>query len=209
MKRNFILTVLVFLIIFLMPIEAKAATFTLDTELERTILQEGDIFKIKLRVEDIEKTSDGINAVSGFIKVDEEYLKINDINGLNNWTVIWNDEEDSSNKGKFAIITLAGSVIKDTDVAEAIVEVKRDLVSTKTNIKIEDIKTSFNNELVTAENRVHEVEIKGTRVSDTQIFLSNCFQILLGGLALALAISIAALIISRAIIVKKKEKKQN
>jgi len=204
MKQTIILTLIVFFIICLFPTYAQAKTFTLETQLDRNIFQEGELIKIRLKVKDILKTSDGITAVSGYFKIDEECFKIKAVAGLNNWTVILNEEENSESKGKFVIITLAGSVVKDTEIAEVILEVKRNLISQKTNIGIEDIKTSYNNDLVTAENRNIEVEIIGTKLSTGQIILLKSSTVFLIGLGVISMIVFIILVAFKVKIVKKK-----
>ncbi|MGN1297251.1 MAG: hypothetical protein ACI4VH_02295 [Clostridia bacterium] len=140
------------IIIMILGIHIDVLAFDLDTSINTQILEEKKI-EITLKLSDLEDYTNGINVVSGKLKYDSDVFDNVSFTGMNNWTCAYNNEKGNDNEGKFILMTTAGNVKADTEVAKIKLELKSDINNLKTKIKIQEIETSYQAEKINTEDK--------------------------------------------------------
>ena len=136
----------------ILGIHIDVLAFDLDTSINTQILEEKKI-EITLKLSDLEDYTNGINVVSGKLKYDSDVFDNVSFTGMNNWTCAYNNEKGNDNEGKFILMTTAGNVKADTEVAKIKLELKSDINNIKTKIKIQEIETSYQAEKINTEDK--------------------------------------------------------
>lgn len=136
----------------ILGIHIDVLAFDLDTSINTQILEEKKI-EITLKLSDLEDYTNGINVVSGKLKYDSDVFDNVSFTGMNNWTCAYNNEKGNDNEGKFILMTTAGNVKADTEVAKIKLELKSDINNLKTKIKIQEIETSYQAEKINTEDK--------------------------------------------------------
>lgn len=136
----------------ILGIHIDVLAFDLDTSINTQILEEKKI-EITLKLSDLEDYTNGINVVSGKLKYDSDVFDNVSFTGMNNWTCAYNNEKGNDNEGKFILMTTAGNVKADTEVAKIKLELKSDINNLKTRIKIQEIETSYQAEKINTEDK--------------------------------------------------------
>lgn len=140
------------IIIIILGIHIDALAFDLDTSINTQILKEKKI-EITLKLSDLEDYTNGVNVVSGKLKYDSDVFENISFSGMNNWTCAYNNEKGNENEGKFILMTTAGNVKADTELAKIKLELKSDINNLKTKIKIQEIETSYQSEKIHTEDK--------------------------------------------------------
>lgn len=136
----------------ILGIHIDVLAFDLDTSINTQILEEKKI-EITLKLSDLEDYTNGINVVSGKLKYDSDVFDNVSFTGMNNWTCAYNNEKGNDNEGRFILMTTAGNVKADTEVAKIKLELKSDINNLKTKIKIQEIETSYQAEKINTEDK--------------------------------------------------------
>lgn len=136
----------------ILGIHIDALAFDLDTSIDTQMLEEKKI-EITLKLSDLEDYNNGINVVSGKLRYDSDVFENISFSGMNNWTCAYNNEKGNENEGKFILMTTAGNVKADTEVAKMKLELKSDINNLKTKIKIQEIETSYQAEKINTEDK--------------------------------------------------------
>lgn len=136
----------------ILGIHIDVLAFDLDTSIDTQMLEEKKI-EITLKLSDLEDYTNGINVVSGKLKIDLDVFDNVSFTGMNNWTCAYNNEKGNDNEGKFILMTTAGNVKADTEVAKVKLELKSDINNLKTKIKMQEIQTSYQSEKIHAEDK--------------------------------------------------------
>lgn len=136
----------------ILGIHIDALAFDLDTSIDTQMLEEKKI-EITLKLSDLEDYTNGINVVSGKLRYDSDVFENISFSGMNNWTCAYNNEKGNENEGKFILMTTAGNVKADTEVAKMKLELKSDINNLKTKIKIQEIETSYQAEKINTEDK--------------------------------------------------------
>lgn len=152
MQKWKICFLLIIIIIMIMGIHIDAWAFDLDTSVNTQMLEEKKI-EISLTLSDLEDYSNGINVVSGKLRIDFDVFENISFTGMNNWTCAYNNEKENENEGKFILMTTAGNVKSDTEVAKIKLTLKSDINNLQTKIKIQDIETSYQSEKINTEDK--------------------------------------------------------
>lgn len=199
---------LIIIILIIIGINVNTFAFDLLTNVAQENLEKNQL-KISLQVSDLEENVDGINAVSGKLIFDPNVFEKVSLTGVNNWSCVYNDEEGNENRGKFVLITTSGNVNKDTEVANIEFELKHNVNNIQTQIKIEQLQTSYHSEKITAEDKLINIEIKDNTIKliDKKINkdITNEFK----NYGIYIIIAIVAIIILVFLIIKYKERKTN
>ena len=161
MQKKNVLFVLIILLI--LGICTNVYAFDLFLNIDSENLSE-NTFNTTLQVLDLEKNSEGINAISGKIIYDENVFENVSLSGINNWSVIYNDEEGNENRGKFVLITTSGNITETTDVAKILFKLKPDINNAKTQIKIEQIESSYQSKKIQTSDKEINIEINNNIV---------------------------------------------
>lgn len=199
---------LMIIILIIIGINASVFAFELLANVEQEKLEQKEL-KISLQISDLEENIDGINAVSGKITFDSNVFEKVSLTGLNNWSSAYNDEEGNENRGKFVLITTAGNVNKDTEVANVELVLKPNVNNLQTQVKIEQIQTSYQSEKITAEDKIIDLEIKDNtiKVIDKKIDENTTNQI--KNYSIYIVPIIAGAIVLMILIIKYKGRKTN
>lgn len=153
------------IVIMILVIHTNALAFDLDTSVNLQMLEENKI-EISLKLSDLADYANGINVVSGKLRVDSDVFDNVSFTGMNNWTCAYNNEKGNENKGKFILMTTSGNVKSDIEVAKIKLELKHNINNIQTKIKIQDIETSYQSEKIYTD----EKEIK-FKITDNSIKL--------------------------------------
>lgn len=165
MLKKKVLFVLIMIIIVGFHIETLA--FDLQPNIDQQELEENRI-KINLQLSDLQDYEDGINVVSGKFVYDSEIFESVSFTGTNSWSCVYNNEEKNENQGKFILITTAGNVTQEKEIAEIELKLKKNIKQQKTEIKIEQIETSYHAETIATEDKVIDLEIKESGIEIVQ-----------------------------------------
>lgn len=120
--------------------------------------------KISLEISELEEYKEGINVVSGKLLYDSNIFESISFKGINNWSSAYNGEEGNENKGKFMLITTAGNVTEDKEVAVIELILRPNVTAQNTKIKIESIQTSYHSEKIKAEDKEISLQIADNNV---------------------------------------------
>ncbi len=161
MQKKKVLFVLI--ILSILGISTNVYAFDLLINIDSKNLYE-NTFNTTLQVSDLEKNSEGINAISGKIIYDENVFENISLSGINNWSVIYNDEEGNKNRGKFVLITTSGNITETTDVAKILFKLKPNIKNVKTQIKIEQIESSYQSKKIQTSDKDINIEINNNNV---------------------------------------------
>lgn len=145
-------TCFLLIIIMILGIHIKAWAFDLDTSVNTQMLKEKKI-EISLTLSDLGDYPNGINVVSGKLRYDSDVFENISFTGMNNWTCAYNNEKGNDKEGKFILMTTAGNVKVDTEVAKIELTLKPDINNLQTKIKIEQIETSYQSEKIKTEEK--------------------------------------------------------
>lgn len=156
-KKKFFLGLLI--LIMILGIQVNVLAFDLLPNIDQKVLSEKQV-KISLKLTDLQDYTNGINAVSGKIIYDTNVFESVSFTGMNNWSCAYNNEEGNESQGKFMLITTAGNVTKEKEVAQIELKLKPGIPLQETKIKIEEIQTSYHAEKVKAEDKEINLKIK-------------------------------------------------
>ncbi len=140
------------MIIIIFGIHINTWAFDLETSINTPMLEEKKI-ELTLKLSDLEDYTNGINVVSGKLKYDSDVFENISLTGMNNWTCAYNNEKGNDNEGKFILMTTAGNVKADTEVAKIKLELKSDINNLQTKIKMQEIQTSYQSEKIDTEDK--------------------------------------------------------
>lgn len=146
-KICFLFTILITMVIYI-----DSLAFDLDSSVNTQILEEKKI-EISLTLSDLGDYPNGINVVSGKLRYDSDIFENISFTGMNNWTCAYNNEKGNDKEGKFILMTTAGNVKADTEVAKIKLTLKPDINNLQTKIKIQQIETSYQSEKIKAEDK--------------------------------------------------------
>lgn len=182
--------------------------FDLLANVNQEKLQQKEL-QVSLQVSDLDLNPEGINAVSGKIVFDPDIIEKINFTGINNWSVAYNDEKGNENEGKFILITTAGSVTQTTNIANVEFVLKDNVNNTKTQIKVEQIQTSYESKKIEVEDKIINLEIKDNEIKIIEDKLNtsstNEFKIY----PILILIAIIAILIILVFMIKSKEKRTN
>lgn len=168
MKRKWLLET-IFLFVLCITNAAYATTININTENKE--VKPGDIVTVKISVNDIDLEG-GINVIQGKLKYDKdifEKVESKDITSINEWSMAYNDE-NSDSEGKFVILKLASGVKENQDMIEINLKVKEDAVYGKTDIELEELCTTDNENIITMDDSKVDVKVKG-KINIIEMFL--------------------------------------
>lgn len=165
MLKKKILFILIMIII--VGIHTEVSAFDLLPNIDQQELQENSI-KIYLQLSDLQDYEDGINVLSGKLVYDSDIFENVSITGMNSWSSIYNNEEENENQGKFILITTAGNVTQEREIAQIELKLKKNAKQQKTEIRIEQIETSYHAETIAIEDKAIHLEIEENEIKMIQ-----------------------------------------
>lgn len=139
----------------------KVNATKLEIETDKTDINPGEELHLKLKVAEID-IEQGINAIQGKLEYDKnifEKITNNDFEVKNNWSTLYNDE-DTEAEGKFIVMNLSEGEKEDQVITEITLKVKEDTNIKKTNVKISEICTASEEEIINIENVETSVKVK-------------------------------------------------
>ena len=155
--------VIFLIVVLILGINIKALAFDLLTKANVQDMKDNKV-EISLKISDLKDYEEGINVVSGKLIYDSNIFESISFNGINNWSCAYNNEEDNENQGKFMLITTAGNVTKDKEIAQIELTLKPGIQEQNTKIKIESIQTSYHSKTINAEDKEIHLQIKDDNV---------------------------------------------
>lgn len=153
--------------IIIVGIQTEVSAFDLLPNIDQQELQENSI-KIYLQLSDLQEYEDGINVLSGKLVYDPEIFESVSFTGTNSWSCVYNNEERNENQGKFILITTAGNVTQEREIAQIELKLKKNTKQQKTEIRIEQIETSYHAETIAIEDKVIHLEIEENEIKMIQ-----------------------------------------
>lgn len=138
-------------------------------------LEPGDSITIKINVADIDE--DGINVIQGKLEYNQnifEKIVSSDFECKNNWSIAYNDE-DTDSQGKFILMNLSAGVWEDQEIAEVTLKVKEDVNKEETQIKISQLCTTKDDEVISMEDSETKVQING-KENRQNVFIKLWFE---------------------------------
>lgn len=157
----------ILIIIMIVGIQTQVSAVDLLPSMDQQELQ-GNSIKIYLQLSDLQDYEDGINALSGKLVYNSEIFENASVTGMNSWSAIYNNEEENENQGKFILITTAGNVTQEQEIAQIELKLKKNVEQEETEIKIEQIETSYHAETMAIEDKVIHLEIEENEIKMIQ-----------------------------------------
>lgn len=148
-------------------IQTEVSAVDLIPSIDQQELQENSI-KIYLPLSDLQDYEDGINVLSGKLVYDSEIFENASVTGMNSWSAIYNNEEENENQGKFILITTAGNVTQEQEIAQIELKLKKNIKQQETEIRIEQIETSYHAETIAIEDKAIYLEIEENEIKIIQ-----------------------------------------
>lgn len=125
-------------------------------------LNMGDTVSVKIEVNEINQV-EGINVIQGKLEYDKdifEKVENEDFKLSNNWSIAYNDENTES-EGKFILLNLAEGIKEDQEIGEVELKVKDNIKTTDTIIKLSQMCTAEDDDVIELEDNVSNVKING------------------------------------------------
>lgn len=157
----------ILIIIMMVGIQTKVLAVDLLPSIDQQELQENSI-KIYLQLSDLKDYEDGINVLSGKLVYDSEIFENASVTGMNSWSAIYNNEEENEDQGKFILITTAGNVTQEQEIAQIELKLKKNVKQQETEIGIEQIETSYHAETIAIEDKAIHLEIEENEIKMIQ-----------------------------------------
>ena len=144
----------IFIIMFFMLIfmtKTYATNFELKPNITEKSLYAGEEFDVTLKLLNT-NSSNKIFGIQGKMSFDEVAIESVSFEGLNNWSVTVNSEENSELKGTFVMVKLTEGGNLEEDVAKLHIKMKPTIEFNNTKISITNIETSNGSEEIKADN---------------------------------------------------------
>jgi len=158
MKKTLCIISLITLVLGILSINVYAASKIKATlKATNTSVEKGKEVIVKLNISDLDNIKNGINSMEGVLKYDTtafEDVTKDDIEGLNNWSVDYNEE-----KGKL-VFTKLRFATKSEDVCQITLKVKSDAKPSKGNVKIVEIVASNSDSEISADDASVDITLK-------------------------------------------------
>lgn len=158
MKKKLLLG---FAIMIVCLLSNKVNATKVEIETDKIDINPGDEIHIKVKIAEID-IEQGINAIQGKLEYDKkifEKVTNNDFEIKNNWSTLYNDEETEA-EGKFIVMNLSEGEKEDQVITEVTLKVKEDTNIKKTNIKISELCTASEEEIINLDNAETTVKVK-------------------------------------------------
>ena len=161
MKRK--IGILIFIIIMILGISnySQASSFNLDISADKTEIEAGEETEINVKLTNIDMGEKGINVVEGTLEYDKNFIENIQLEGINEWKKIYNDENGKL-KGKFLLDKMSEGIKQEESIGTIKVKIKEDAKQGETQIKIKDIKSNDGENLVDTEDKVITLKISNT-----------------------------------------------
>ena len=173
--RIFILMVMAIVLLSISVISrAETYSFTFTVNPTEVTADTGETITVNLGIADIDQSTDGINAVQGDLSYDESIFEnVEIITTQSNWSVTFNQLNDSDRKGRFVISNLTGSKATQT-VAQLKVTIKPDIKASSSTINLNNVFSSYGTIETEKENKVVTVKInKKTNINTGNAIVGN------------------------------------
>ena len=141
------------LIIFVLISITKiyAANFNISSSITEKKLYPGEEFDTFLRLENI-SSQNSIHGIQGKLAYDETAIESISFEGMNNWSVTYNSEDNNEYKGTFVLVNLTESVTTEQNIAKIHIKMKQNVSFEDSKINIIDIQTSNGSEKIISED---------------------------------------------------------
>lgn len=157
MKNKILIGSLLFTCILSTTVKAT----TIKMNADKTELKAGDEITIQVMLEDVDIPG-GINVIQGKLEYDKkifEKVENNDFIGKNNWSMTYNDE-DTASEGKWIILNLSKGQEENQELVECKLKVKDNARGKKNTIKLTELETTDNENIINLEDSQIEVKIE-------------------------------------------------
>ena len=161
--------------IFLVPSFAQADSFNFVVEADKYEVEPGETVIVALKLKDIDAGDLGINTVEGMLSYDEtvfEKVSKESFTDSNGWSLKYNDEE-TDEKGKFLGILLKIGTKENQEIGKIKLKVKERIMVSETTIRITDIATNNEKELIKDSDKEVTLKIKNISNDKEQIAPAN------------------------------------
>lgn len=157
MKNKIMILWIIMFIIGLIYSPIVSAT-KMELKTERQEIKAGEEIDIEIKVKDID-IENGINSIQGQFIYNKEDWKINNVEGKNNWSIVYNEEEGKS-KGKFVLINFGKETKEEEVIAKITLKARNKITNTKTELKVIDSYTTDGEEMIQLEEASEIIKIK-------------------------------------------------
>ena len=145
MKKISVSILLILIILTVLATSVFAADLSITYTLDKPTVTEklGATVQVVLGVNDIDATTEGINAIEGKITYDEQLIESVDVvSAGNNWSVSYNKRENDEKKGK-VVISNMNAVKEAQPIAKLMITLKTDATVKTGKVTLSDLTTSY------------------------------------------------------------------
>lgn len=155
MKKNTLknlIVVLVFMFLIIINTDIYAANFNISLEVDESN-QDKNILVLLLKLKDV-NFENIISTIEGNLEYNKEVFSKPSIEKLNNWELIYNDEN-----GKFVGFKISDKEIEEEELCKINLKLQDNVKDLNTQIVIKDMKSADGDSLVATEDRTVNVDI--------------------------------------------------
>lgn len=158
----------IILILIVLVIITKASYgvgFTFNPVPNVSEVNPGDTVKINLKISNIEAGELGINTFQCVFKYDETIFEKPEITSKNNWSITYNDKENSEKYGTMLAVIVASGVKTDQEIGEISLKVKSSAKGKEGNVTFSEVTTNDGKENIIDTNKTLKISVKGEGVT--------------------------------------------
>lgn len=165
MTKKILITLAIF-IFFLVNIvtTVRASEFKFNAVADKEELTPGEEVTITMSIRDINVES-GINTIEAWLEYDKEIFENVKTENANDWEITYNTET-GERYGKFLIIKMTTGQKEAEDVGKIKLNVKKDIPSQETEVKILQITSNDGDELIDEGDRIIKFKINNPNMDD-------------------------------------------
>lgn len=195
MKKKKLILILIFILISIISTNVLASNF--NTELEINNKTNNEII-IVFKATDI-NFENTMSTIEGNIEYDKNVFEEINIENLNEWNIVYNNGNNAN--GKFIGFKINNEKIKQEELFKISLKLKQNIQDIKTQIKVKNIKSADGDNLVSAQDKTLNINIKNSNITETkeekntQVTNKNILKVILMLIIIILVLTIITSIV--------------
>lgn len=157
--------ILILIVLVIITKVSYGVGFTFNPVPNVSEVNPGDTVKINLKISNIDAGQLGINTFQCVFKYDETIFEKPEITSKNNWSITYNDKENSEKYGTMLAVIVASGVKTDQEIGEISLKVKRSAKGKEGNVTFSEVTTNDGKENIIDTNKTLKISVKGEGVT--------------------------------------------
>lgn len=157
--------VLIFILCFSISSIVLASSFNAEIEIDKDNQNSNEIVLV-LKIKDI-NFEENISTIEGNLEFDKSVFEEIKIENLNDWSIVYNDQENAN--GKFLGFKISDEKIKQEDLCKITLRLSEKIEASNTQISLKNVKSADGDKLVNAEDKTINVDFENNSVKDIKV----------------------------------------